>query len=244
MKSYLKTILIISLALNVIGVFVASRAIGYRRNVNYYLDKYTNLVSEFSGRSRYEAENKRLVSDVRVQNRFVFMGTQITENWDLDHYFDEFEAINRGISGQRLAGYLLRFVPDVIDLKPKAAIIEFSSYDFRPQNSLDELKDYIVSIAVLARYNEIEPVLTTVIPVRQELDMVDSYSVSDSLAEFNDWLEEYCLENKYILADFNDVLSNDRGFLAEEFSIDNTHLTEAGYDRISRAMLRILEKLE
>lgn len=244
MKSYLKTVLIISLALNAIGVFVAFRAIGYRRNVNYYLDKYTNLVSEFSGRSGYEAENKMLVSEVQVQNRLVFMGSQITENWDLDHYFDEFEAINRGISGQRLAGYLLRFMPDVIELKPKAAIIEFSSYNFRPQNSLDELKDYIVSIAALARHNEIEPVLTTVIPVRQELGMVASYSVSDSLAKFNSWLVEYCRKNEYHLVDFSEALSNDRGFLAEEFSIDNTHLTEAGYDQISWAMLRILERLE
>jgi alpha-L-fucosidase len=244
MKSYLKAILIISLILNVAAIYTIFRAAGYRRSANLYLDKYTHVVSEFSGRSRYEADNRMLVSEEQARNRLVFMGSQITENWDLDHYFEEFEAINRGISGQRLAGYLLRFMPDVIELEPKAAVIEFSSYNFRPQNSLDELKDYIVSIATLARYNGIQPVLTTVIPVRQELDMFDSYSVSDSLNRFNDWLKEYCLENEYLLADFNHVLSNERGFLAEEYSIDNTHLTDVGYDRISRAMLRTLERLE
>ncbi len=243
MKSYLKTVLIISLALNIAGVYIAFRAVGYRRNVNFYLDKYTNLVSEFSGRRRYEAENRKLISEVQLQNRLIFLGTQIIENWDLNHYFTGFETINRGISGQRLAGYLLRFIPDVIELKPKGAIIEFSSYNFRPQNSVDELKDYIASIAALARINEIEPVLTTVIPVRQELAMFESYSVSDSLAKFNNWLVEYCRENEYLLADFNEALSNNRGFLAEEFSIDNTHLTRAGYDQISRLMLKILERM-
>ncbi len=34
-------------------VYVTFKALDYRRHVNYFLDKYTNVVSEFSGRAKY-----------------------------------------------------------------------------------------------------------------------------------------------------------------------------------------------
>lgn len=238
-----KTILILSLIGNLSILYVAYKALDYRRHINHFLDKYTYVVSEFSGRSRYASENKRLASDVQVDNRIVFLGSQITEGWDLDKQFPGYEAINRGISGQRMVGFLLRFRPDVIDLHPRAVIIEFSSYNFRSEYTLKEIEDYLASLAELAKGHEIEPVLTTIIPVRERL-IYDSYSVADSLVKYNQWLAAFCRERGYLCVDFYGALADDEGFLPRELSISHIELSSAGYERISRATRAALETLE
>ncbi|HWR83048.1 MAG TPA: GDSL-type esterase/lipase family protein [Candidatus Deferrimicrobium sp.] len=238
-----KLILVSSLIGNLLIVYVAYKALDYRRHVNFFLDKYTSVVAEFSGRSRYEAENRRLASAESAHGRLVFFGSQVTEGWSPARYFPEWETLNRGIAGQRLAGYLLRFRPDVIELAPRAVVIEFSSYNFRPEFTRLELQDYVVTMAELARLHGIEPILTTAIPVRQRL-VYESYSVSDSLAIYNRWLRDFCRERGYALADFDSVLSDSGGFLPEEFSTSHIELNDAGYERISAALREVLTDLE
>jgi lysophospholipase L1-like esterase len=238
-----KTILILSLIGNLFILYVAYKALDYRRHVNYFLDKYTYVVSEFSGRNRYASENKRLASDVQVGNRIVFLGSQITEGWDLDKQFPGYEAINRGISGQRMAGFLLRLRPDVIDLHPRAVVIEFSSYNFRPEYTLEETEDYLASLAELAKVHGIEPVLTTIIPIRERV-VYDSYSVVDSLIKYNQWLAAFSRENGYLSVDFYDLLANDEGLLPQELSISHIELNSIGYERISQATRAALDALE
>lgn len=235
--------MILSLIGNLFILYVAYKALDYRRHVNYFLDKYTNVVSEFSGRSRYASENKRLASNVQVGNRIVFLGSQVTEGWDLNKQFPGYEATNRGISGQRMAGFLLRFRQDVIDLHPRAVIIEFSSYNFRPEYTLEEIEDYLANLAELAKGHSIEPVLTTIIPVREKL-FYDSYSVADSLFKYNQWLVAFCHENGYLCVDFYGALADDEGFLPRELSISHIELNSTGYERVSQATRAVLETLE
>ncbi len=238
-----KTILILSLVGNLCIVYVAYKALDYRRHVNYFLDKYTNVVSEFSGRSRYAADNRRLASGVPVDSRIVFLGSQITEGWDLDEYFQGYETINRGISGQRMAGFLLRFRPDVIGLRPQAVVIEFSSYNFRSEYAVKEIEDYVANMAELARLHGIEPILTTVIPTWEPLEY-ESYSVADSVAAYNRWLLQFCRENSYRCVDFCSLVTDDNGFLQRELSISHIELSPAGYEIISRATRSVLESLD
>ena len=219
-----KTILILSLIGNLFILYVACKALDYRRHVNFFLDKYTYVVSEFSGRSKYALENERLASDVSVGNRIVFLGSQITEGWPLDKQFPGYEAINRGISGQRL-------------------VIEFSSYNFRPEYTLEEIEDYLASLAELAKVHGIEPLLTTTIPARERL-IYDSYSVADSLVKYNQWLAAFCREHGYLCIDFHGALANNEGFLPRELSISHIELSSAGYERISQATRAALDALE
>ena len=58
--------------------------------------------------------------------RVVFMGDSITDLWQQPHFGAFFPGkpyVDRGISGQTTPQMLIRFRPDVIDLKPKAVVI-------------------------------------------------------------------------------------------------------------------------
>ncbi len=246
MNKKMKVILIISLIGNLFIIYVAYKALGYRASVNYFLDKYTNVVSEFSGRHVYEEDDNRLSADRQIDNRIVFLGSQITHGWDLNKYFPGFEAINRGISGQRISGFLLRFKPDVVDLKPAAVLIEFSSYNFRPESSVREIEDYISSLADIARMHAIEPILTSVIPVGKDFktELEVPYNVLDSLREFNRWLQEYCRDNNLKFVDFYAIVADSEGYFSTKYMGGQILLNEAGYDKISEATLSVLKELK
>ncbi len=245
MEKKWKNILILSLIGNLFIIYVAYKALDYRRHVNYFLDKYTNVVDDFSGRETYEADNMRLMGRPVPSNRVVFIGSQITHGWDLRKYFSNYDAINRGIVGQRLAGYLLRFRSDVIDLKPAAVVIEFSSYNFRPENKLADLEDFIQSLADMARANGIIPILTTVVPVGKdfESEIEVPYSVQDSLNLYNRRLVSYCRDKNIALADFAGAVTDSGGYLAKEYAAGQILLNPAGYERITRATETILKYL-
>ena len=74
------------------------------------------------------------------------------EEWPLANYFPGDETINRGVTGQRLAGFLLRFRPDVAELKPQYVVIEVGSYNFRPNTDPRENFDYVVTLAEVSQF--------------------------------------------------------------------------------------------
>ena len=238
--------LILSLIGNLVIVYVAYKALEYRGHINHFLDKYTNVVSEFSGREVFQEDNLRFSSDTTVACRIVFLGTQVTENWDLVSHFPGYEPINRGISGQRLAGFLLRFRSDVVNLGPRAVVIEISSYHFRPNTTLTEVGEYVASLTDLARANNITPVFTTVIPPMDDFEAEDhpDYVLSDSVAAFNVWLRDYCENEELACADVAAVVTDDSGYLKREFSISPLDLSEAGYARFTEVVRKSLVFME
>jgi len=237
-----KTILTLSLLANLAIVYVAYKALEYRAHINEFRDKYLNVVNEFSGREVYAEENQALRSDSTVPCRVVFLGTQVTRNWDLAAHLPAYEAINRGLSGQRLAGFLLRFRPDVIELAPEVVVIELSSYHFRPPASLDEIGDYAAAMADLARANNIAPILTTVIPPVDDFEIEDhpDYILVDSVAAFNDWLRSFCKNQNLACADIAQAVINEDGHLQRELSISSVDLNKQGYARISESVRSVL----
>ena len=240
-----KFVLVASLIGNLLIVYVAYKALDYRSHVNYFLDRYLYEASGFSGRNVYVEDNNRLKNLIDSGKRVVFLGSQITRGWTLERYFVGREAINRGISGQRIGGYLMRFWPDVVELRPRAVVIEFSSYNFRPENTVKEIEDYITAMTEMARGHHIVPILTTVVPVRRDFDagLEVPYEVQDSLKQYNQWLWGYCRENDLKCLDFFGALADKDGYLRPEYSASQIQLSPAGYDTISAITAAALEEI-
>ncbi len=236
MKRVWKIVLIVSLLANLGIIYVAQKALEYRGHINEWLDKYVSVVEEFSGRQYYHDDDERLKSDTLMPNRVVFFGTQLIKNWDLKSSFPDFEAINRGVSGQRVAGMLLRFRPDVIDLYPKAVVLEVSSYNLRVPESLAEIQDYFISMVDLARQNNIVPVALSMLPILVDSAFVfenDAYKIADSIMTYNTWLTAYCRDNRVALIDIFSALKDLKGFLNPDFARDAINPNRIGYEIIS-----------
>jgi hypothetical protein len=86
-------------------------------------DRLQARYNDFANLARYRDANSKVAPPSKDEQRVVFMGDSITDGWKLDQYFPGKPFINRGISGQTTPQMLLRFRPDVIDLKPRVVVI-------------------------------------------------------------------------------------------------------------------------
>jgi len=243
MTRVFKFVLLASLIGNLTIIYVGYKAVQYRSYINYWLDKYSVVVEEFSGRSTFAGENAVIEPPLPDQRRVVFLGTQVTRRWQVDSAFSGWQAVNRGVDGQRLPGFLLRFYPDVIDLGAHAVVVEVSSYNFRPGTPVRELKDYVASLADLARANDIVPIIGSVIPAREGAVDLDEYRLADSVAVFNSWLRAGAADGIWRLADFSVLLADEKGFLRRDLSFDGIDPNEAGYRLMTGAVDTLLAAL-
>lgn len=241
-----KIVLIVSLFTHVATIYVARKALEYRGHINEFLYKYQKVVSEFSQRQVYSQENINLGLSRSEQHRLVLFGTQMIHSFPASIDISGWDIVNRGVKGQRAAGLLLRFQADVVKLQPKAVLIEFNQYNFRPNSSVDELQEYYLSIAQLARSNNIVPILTTVNPPRRNFHVLEheEYSIIDSTALFSNWVRALSVREEYPLADFARTVSDSCGFIRADLSTGQSDLNSAGYDLLSEEIRKALSGIE
>ena len=119
--------------------------------------------------NRYKNENAKLILTDSNKNRIVFMGNSITEEWKRfqPEFFSDNKYINRGISGQTTPQMLIRFRPDVIDLRPTAVVILAGINDIAENTGPSTVKmiaGNIISMAELAESNGIKVIISSILP--------------------------------------------------------------------------------
>src|SRR5215470_15041781 len=89
------------------------------------LEAQRRLLADWAGLIRYGSENTELPAPKPDEDRVVFLGDEITENWGRGsaRFFPGRPYLNRGIAGQTSPQMLVRFRQDVIALKPKVVVI-------------------------------------------------------------------------------------------------------------------------
>ena len=86
-------------------------------------ERTAQKLSDWPDLNRYRNANAQLPAPAPNEQRVVFLGDSITDIWPLEQVFPGRPYINRGISGQTTPQMLLRFRPDVIELKPRVVVI-------------------------------------------------------------------------------------------------------------------------
>jgi hypothetical protein len=123
--------------------------------------KWVTLRDDFGELARYRAANAALKPPAPDENRVIFFGDSITDMWKLRDYFAGKPYINRGISGQTTPQMLVRFRQDVINLRPKVAVILAGTNDIAGNTGpmrLEDIEANYASMAELGRANEIKVV--------------------------------------------------------------------------------------
>ncbi len=208
--------------------------------------------TDWANLKRYEAENKALQPLKEGERRVVFMGNSITEGWKRTDsaFFGGKPYINRGISGQTTPQMLVRFRPDVIDLKPAAVVILAGINDIAQNTgpmTLEQTFGNIASMAELAKANNIAVVLCSVLPAF-DFPWRPGLQPAEKVVKLNAMLKDYAAKNNHIYVDYFSAMADERNGLKADFGYDGVHPTLAGYrvmaPLVERGITKALQKKE
>jgi len=188
---------------------------------------------DWANTSRFKDANAKLTSPSSGENRVVFMGNSITEGWintDPD-FFAGKSYVNRGISGQTTPQMLVRFRPDVINLKPAVVVILAGTNDIAGNtgpSTLEMIMDNLISMAELAKANQIKVVLSSVLPAF-DYPWKPGIEPAPKIVKLNEMIKTYAEQNNIVYLDYFSSTVDDRNGLKKELSGDGVHPNMAGY---------------
>ena len=202
------------------------------------------FAQDYANYAKYEKENT-IVKSQNAAPIAVFMGDSITEGWFATDpgFFTKNNFVGRGIGGQVTSQMLLRFREDVIKLKPKRVIILAGTNDIAENQgpiSLDKVFGNIVSMAELAKANNIKVVLCSVLPA-YDFPWRKDMQPSDKVIALNKMIKDYARKNKITYVDYHSVLKDEKNGLSKEIAEDGIHPTKLGYEKMEAILMKNLK---
>jgi lysophospholipase L1-like esterase len=189
--------------------------------------------------SRYRDANRALAAPTAGESRVVFMGDSITDAWPrrVDAFFAGKPYVGRGISGQTTPQMLIRFRPDVVDLKARVVVILAGTNDIAENTgpmTNEEIQGNIVSMAEIAKANGIRVVLSSILPVSAYHTPPNGVPQTTQrpmarIRAINDWMKTYAAAEKHVYLDYFSAMVDATGHLRTELSGDDLHPNNDGY---------------
>jgi lysophospholipase L1-like esterase len=196
---------------------------------------------DFSQLGRYREANRTVKPPAAAEPRVVFMGDSITDAWPQPRFAETFfpgkPYIGRGISGQTTPQMLVRFRPDVIDLKPKAVVILAGTNDIAGNTGVmtdEDIERNLMSMAELAKAHNIKVVFSSILPTsayhtpERGVPQTTSRPMS-RIRAINDWMKQYAAANGHVYLDYFSAMIDQSGVMKSEFTADDLHPNAAGY---------------
>ena len=190
--------------------------------------------------SRYAQEDTQLAG-VADEQRVVFLGDSITDGWSNPQFGGFFPGkpyVNRGIGGQTTPQKLLRFRPDVIDLKPRVVVILAGTNDIAGNTgpmTLQQTEGNLATMSELAHLHGIGVVLSSVMPVNDVTTSDGKKLVQtierppEKILALNAWIKVYAAEHGNVYLDYFSAMVDGQGMLKTDLTNDGLHPQAKGY---------------
>lgn len=196
---------------------------------------------DWANLTKYESENKAITP---TSKKVVLIGDSITEFWKVNNitFFNDNDILNRGISGQTTPQMLLRFRQDVINLKPTTVVILAGINDIAENNgsiTLEQIMGNIISMVELAKANNIEVVLCSVLPANA-FPWNKKILPADKVIELNQMIKTYAQKHKIAYVDYYASMADENKGLLKKYGEDGVHPNVEGYKKMERLLLFFL----
>lgn len=187
-------------------------------------------LTDAANSKRYAEANAALTDSVDV----VFIGNSITEGWvgSNPQFFKSNHYLGRGISGQTSPQLLLRFRQDVVNLHPKAVVINIGTNDIAENTgvfSYEYTMDCIISMAEIAQANGIKVVLSAILPTSGFSWNKNVVDATEKVDELNKRIKKYAEEKGFAFIDYNTPMRDENGALKQGLGRDTVHPSPEGY---------------
>ena len=196
--------------------------------VDVYMDDYGQL-------DRYRDANAKVRPPAKGENRVVFFGDSITQNWNTEQAFHSKAYMNRGISGQTTSQMLVRFRQDVLNLQPEVVVILAGTNDIGGNSgpvSNEDVEQNFADLAELARAHAVRVVFASILPVNNYTPQSkEPFALRPihRILELNAWLKDYCAAHGFVYLDYFAAMVDEKGYLRRDLADDGIHPNNAGY---------------
>ncbi len=204
-------------------------------------------LQDWANLGRYRQENESLPPPREGEDRVVFMGDSITDLWGRSpgtSFFPGKPYINRGISGQTTPQMLVRFMPDVVALKPKVVVILAGTNDIAGNTgpmTLQDTENNFIAMTDIAKQNGIRVVLSSLTPAFQ-YPWRPSIQPVEKISALNAWLKDYAAKNGLTYLDYYSKMVDAKGGMKAGLSHDGVHPNTAGYGIMAPAAQRAIQQ--
>lgn len=210
---------------------------------------FAQKLNEMVNFERYASLNQLIQQEKNTRKSVVFIGNSITEGWVYinQEFFTNNNFIGRGISGETSPQLLLRYRKDVIELRPKAVVINIGTNDIAentgPYNQSFTL-DNIKSMAELADANGIKVILSSVLPVGEYPWRSEIKNVPEKVRALNQEIQKYAREKGYSYVDYFSAMCNEKGAMMDGLADDGVHPNKNGYKIMETLVKKEIDRIK
>ena len=154
-------------------------------------------------------------------NSIVFLGSSLTEGFDLSLFFNNNNFRNRGIGGDRTDQVLKRLF-EVTQGKPKKILLEIGVNDLFQGISIDSVFLNIKQIVRIIQKStpKTKIYIYSIFPTQE---------LNEKILILNKLLNKYCNEGEIVYLNFYEILYLNKGLNPLYSTGDGVHLNENGY---------------
>ena len=195
--------------------------------------------------SRYAADNATRIA-ARQRSDIVFMGDSITQGWpDKSPAFFTGGKVCRGIGGQTTPQMLIRMMPDVVALKPKAVHIMAGTNDIAgntgPMTPAQTIAN-IEAMIVIAKAYGIKVLLGS-IPPAANFPWRSGLETAQAIIALNAQLRRLATKQNILFVDYTPALATPTGAMKPGLAYDGVHPDVAGYAAMESVLAPQLSRL-
>ena len=205
-------------------------------SLELYRESHASMfMNDYGQLARYHDQDLALGAPAAGEQRVVFFGDSITDIWKLDESFPGKHYINRGIGGQTTPQMLVRFRPDVLDLKPAVVVILAGTNDLAGNTgveTLEQIEGAYATMAELAKLHGVRVVFASVMPVNNYNPTALRFFLQrppEKILALNAWLKKYCADQGHVYLDYFSAMVDGNGMLKVELTGDGLHPNAAGF---------------
>lgn len=201
--------------------------------------------------SQKEEKPKDIKKEKLKYENIVFLGDSLTDLYNLTKYYPEIPVINSGTCGfvtedvlENLRNYVYVYNPTKVFLL--IGTNDISLTDNTNEEIISNIKKIVEEIHEYRPNTQIY--VESLYPInnnKDDYEKINMNMVKDRtnprIKEINKLIHDYCDEKKLEYINMYDELADENGDLKIEYTADGLHMTEAGYEVITKKIMEYIE---
>ena len=189
-------------------------------------------------------QNTKIKSLKKHDENIVFFGDSITQEYNVKEFYDNFNVVNSGISGNQTIDLLTQIEARLYDYNPSKVIILIGINDINKGKSdneiLNNLKQIIKGIKKTRKNAYIY--IQSIYPVNRNLgerttEMLDNEDLNNKRVKgLNKKIKNLCKKESIPYINVYDSLCDEEGNLKDIYTKDGVHLTDLGYYKVTKTL--------